>query len=128
MAGRIHFTGPLSYDQVPNLLAAADAFVTASVSEVHPLTVIEALAAGLPVVGIHSPGVSDTIRHAWNGLLAQDTQPQNLTAQITELCRSAEARAKLAAAARQSAQDYAIERTAGLLLDEYRNVIEARRA
>lgn len=128
VAGRVHFTGPLSYNQVPNLLAAGDAFVTASVSEVHPLTVIEALAAGLPVVGIHSPGISDTIRHGWNGLLAHDTQTQSLAAQITELCRSAEARATLSAAARQSAQDYAIERTAGLLLDEYRAVIEARRA
>ncbi len=128
VAGRIHFTGPLSYDQVSNLLAAADAFVTASVSEVHPLTVIEALAAGLPVVGIHSPGVSDTIRHGWNGLLAGDTQPKNLTAQIIEICRSDEARANLSAAARQSAQEYAIERTAGLLLDEYRSVIAARRA
>jgi glycosyltransferase involved in cell wall biosynthesis len=48
-AANIHFLGRVSYDQVPPYLAMCDAFVTPSVSEVHPLSVIESMAAGLPV-------------------------------------------------------------------------------
>ena len=43
----VRFLGAIPYDQLPRYLAMADAFVTASVTEVHPLTVIEAMAAGL---------------------------------------------------------------------------------
>ncbi|MCB0034228.1 MAG: glycosyltransferase, partial [Anaerolineales bacterium] len=65
----ILFAGAIPYDEVGNYLAAADLFVTASVSEVHPLTVIEAMAAGLPIAGREAPGVSDSVTAAHSGLL-----------------------------------------------------------
>jgi glycosyltransferase involved in cell wall biosynthesis len=65
----VHFVGPLPYDQVAGYLAAADFFVTASVSEVHPLTVIEAMASGLPVAAIASPGIADTVEHGATGMV-----------------------------------------------------------
>ncbi len=49
---QVVFTGMVPHEQLPGYLSAGDAFVTASVSEVHPLSVIEALACGLPVLGI----------------------------------------------------------------------------
>ena len=57
---------------MPNYLAAADIYVSASVTEVHPLTVIEAIAAGLPVAASRSPGIIDTIEPGVSGLLATD--------------------------------------------------------
>ena len=48
---RVRFMGNVPFDEVGDWLAAADAFVTASTSEVHPLTVIEAMAAGKPKIG-----------------------------------------------------------------------------
>ncbi|NTU72084.1 MAG: glycosyltransferase family 4 protein, partial [Coriobacteriia bacterium] len=61
VAERAHFTGMVPYDSVPDYEASADAFVTGSVSEVHPLVVLEAMAAGLPVVAVSSPGIADTV-------------------------------------------------------------------
>ena len=49
-----------------------DFFVSASVSEVHPLSFMEAAAAGLPLIGIRSPGVCDIVRHRHCGLLADN--------------------------------------------------------
>lgn len=69
---QIIFTGAIPYDEVGNYLAAADLFVTASVSEVHPLTVIEAMAAGLPIVGREAPGISDSVTEGHSGLLVGD--------------------------------------------------------
>ncbi len=65
----VHFTGLIPYDQLPGYLAMCDVFVTASVTEVHPLSVIEAMAACLPVLGIHSPGVGDTVEDRATGFL-----------------------------------------------------------
>jgi 1,2-diacylglycerol 3-alpha-glucosyltransferase len=126
IAERIHITGALPYADIPDLLAAGDVFVTASVSEVHPLTVIEALAAGMPVVGIHSPGVSDTIRSGVNGLLAENNL-ESFSACLKQLALSPETRAAMSQGARESAQEYAIQRTAGLLLDLYQRVLAERR-
>ena len=66
---RVRFTGFIPYEKIPSYLAMCDAFVTASVTEVHPLSVIEGMAAGLPVIGINSPGVGDTIEDGKTGFL-----------------------------------------------------------
>lgn len=58
--------------EVPIHLPAGDFFVTASVTETYPLVLIEAMAAGLPAVGVDSPGVGEIISHEVNGLLAGD--------------------------------------------------------
>ena len=65
---------------MPGYLAMCDAFVTASVTEVHPLSVIEAMAASLPVMGIHSPGVGDTVEDGITGFLV-DGKPSRLHCQ-----------------------------------------------
>ncbi len=69
---RVTFTGKVPYRLLPDYLAISDFFVSASVSEVHPFTLIEAAAAGLPALGIHSPGVSDIIQNDQTGLIAED--------------------------------------------------------
>ncbi len=67
--GRVGFAGLIDYAELPRYLAMADAFVTASVTEVHPLSVIEAMASGLPVLGIVSPGIEDTVEDGQTGYL-----------------------------------------------------------
>jgi 1,2-diacylglycerol 3-alpha-glucosyltransferase len=64
-------------------LAAADLFATASITEVHPLTVIEAMAAGLPVAGVSSPGIVDTVEHGRTGFLS--SRPAGLSAALVAL-------------------------------------------
>jgi len=63
----VFFAGGVPYERVPAFLHAADAFVTASTSEVLPMSLLEALAAGLPLVAAHSPAARDIIRDGVNG-------------------------------------------------------------
>lgn len=57
-------------DDIPNLLGAADGFVLTSLTEGTPNAIIEAMAAGVPVVATRAGGVQDLICHQETGLLA----------------------------------------------------------
>jgi glycosyltransferase involved in cell wall biosynthesis len=126
LADKVHFTGLVAYDQLPGYLAAADAFITASVTEVHPLTVIEAMAAGLPVIGIHSPGISDTVEHECSGLLAKDED--ELPDHILRIVRDPAGRRQMAECARRMAEVYSIQRNAQAILTHYETLVAQRDA
>lgn len=123
---RIRFTGLVSYENLPAYLAMCDAFITASVTEVHPLSVIEGMASGLPVMGIRSPGVSDTVEDGKTGFLATEDLAA-FTAKLTRLCLDAGLRKQMGDAARQASTRYAIERTTKLMLEQYERLVYASR-
>lgn len=127
LTNSVRFTGLVPYADMPRYLAAADAFVTASVTEVHPLSVIESMAAGLPVVGIHSPGVGDTVVDGVSGLLAHQEDLAVFTAMLVRMVTEVDNRKRMGEQARLAAQSYAIERTAQILLDRYEQLLQTAR-
>jgi glycosyltransferase involved in cell wall biosynthesis len=118
MNDRVKFVGKVPYAQIPDYVALADAFVTASETEVHPLSLIEALAAGRPALGIQSPGVGDTIVDGDNGLLS-GPDIAAFTAKLMVLATETDARQRMAARARETALAYDINHTAREVLAEY---------
>ena len=113
--------------RVPGLLAACDAFVTASVSEVHPLSVIEAMAAGLPVVGIEGPGVGDTVHDGVDGFLST-YDSASFSAKLTRLVLDDGLRRRMAEAAARTAQAYDIDRTSAAVEGHYRSLLTRPRS
>ncbi len=125
IADRVRFTGLIPYDQLPSYLAMADGFVTASVTEVHPLSVIEAMAAGLPVVGIQSPGVGDTIVDGETGFLARDEDLAAYTAKLVRMVTDQEKRIEMGKQAKLAVEKYSIDRTVIEILEYYRKVLQS---
>lgn len=123
LSQRVRFTGRIAYDQLPAYLAMCDIFVTASVTEVHPLSVIEAMGAGLPVMGIQSVGVGDTVQDKITGYLSTNDLTA-FTAKLTLLCIDPLRRAQMGDAARKASSAYAVERTTDILLKRYENLVE----
>ena len=122
---RIHFTGPTGYETVANYLAAADAFVTASESEVHPLTVIEAMAAGLPVIAPASPGIVDTVVSGKSGLLTN--RPEGgLAAAMVGLALNDARREKMQATALEESERFDMDQTIDKTLHLYHRLRESR--
>lgn len=121
---RVRFTGLIPYSEMPRYLAAAHAFVTASVTEVHPLSVIEAMATGLPILGIASPGVSDTVEDGTTGLIAAGQDLLVYTALMVRLVAETDLRQRMGKEARKAASAYSIERTSQLLQEKYEELIE----
>lgn len=124
LQGKVHFTGLVPYADLPQYLAAGDAFVTASVTEVHPLSVIEAMASGLPVLGIRSPGVGDIVTDGVDGFLTPEEDLAAFTARLARLATRTVERQTLGRAARLAAQEYAIERTSSMMIERYDSVIQ----
>jgi len=123
VAGFIVFTGRVPYEQVPDYLALADVFVTASVIEVQPLSIIEGLAAGLPAVAIASDAVADTLMDGGNSLLAA-YNGQDFAVRWVRLLSDDDLRARLSVNARVSSQQYDIHHTAARMTALYEEVVE----
>jgi glycosyltransferase involved in cell wall biosynthesis len=90
----IHFEGPYDNRQVGALLAGLDVVVTPSIwFENAPLTVQEAMMAGLPVVASDLGGMKELVRDGVNGLLFRPRDPSDLRAALQrfvddpDLCR-----------------------------------------
>ncbi|HJR74843.1 MAG TPA: glycosyltransferase family 4 protein [Luteimonas sp.] len=66
---RLVFSGAVPPQEVLELLADADVFVLTSRSEGRPNVVLEALAAGVPVISTDLPGVRGLVEHGVNGWL-----------------------------------------------------------
>lgn len=119
----VRLIGKIPYDQLPAYLAMCDIFVTASVTEVHPLSVIEAMGAGLPIMGIESVGVGDTVEDGKTGFLATHDLPA-FTAKLTRLCLDLDLRKQMSRSAREASSAYAIERTTALMLEHYEKLVK----
>ncbi len=77
-SGKVIFTGPVAFREVPNYYAMADLFVSASQSETQGLTYIEALAAGLPILVRDDPCLKDVVQEGYNGYYFSDQASFNL--------------------------------------------------
>ena len=117
----VQFTGVVPFEMVPNYLAAADFFTTASVSEVHPLTVIEALAVGLPVAAVSSPGIVDTVVPGTTGYLVHSSE--GLAAAMVGLASSAAVRDQMGAAAKDASRKYDIRETVAQTVALYEQML-----
>jgi glycosyltransferase involved in cell wall biosynthesis len=100
---RVFFLG--RREDVPALLGAADVFALASLWEGNPLSLMEAMAAGLPVIATTVGGVPELVQHGWHGLLCPPGDIQTLTSALLEIAQDAAARRKMGFAARQRAHE-----------------------
>lgn len=90
---------------VARLLPAADVFLLTSISEGIPLTVIEAMAANLPVVSTGVGGVGEIVVDGETGLLAPSGDDSALADHILNLAADAPRRQRMGQAGRQRANN-----------------------
>lgn len=121
ISDRVRFTGSVPYANMPEYMGAGDFFVSASLSEVHPLTFIEAAAANLPALGIRSPGVADIIKDGETGLLAENND-LSFGLRFLRLAQDAELRQRLGKEAGGFARKLSVETNARRLLELYREL------
>jgi glycosyltransferase involved in cell wall biosynthesis len=102
LAGRVRLTG--ERDDVPAQLADADVFVLSSESEGLPVSVLEAMAAGLPVVASAVGGLAELVVDGETGLLVPSGDADELAAALGRLVADRELRRRMGSAGRERAE------------------------
>ncbi len=103
----IVLTGQVPPEEIPVYMAAADIFVLPSLSEGVPNVLLEAMAAGLPVVATDVGGVPELIADGENGLLVKPGNSEQLAAKLLALLKDDALRERMALRNRREAKKYA---------------------
>ena len=111
IASRVHFLGNRS--DIPEMLAACDVFSLASSQEANPLCVMEAMAAGLPVVCTRVGGVPELVGSRLHGLLVEPGDAAGLAHAMSAMMADSVLRAACACrAAERAVNEFDVPRMA----------------
>ena len=124
---RVRFLGPQPRQRVLELFRAADAVVLSSSWENFPHAVVEALAAGTPVLATAIGGVAEVVHDGENGLLVPAGDAEALAGAVRRYFADGALRERLHAAAAPSVAEYAPERIFGLLEETLLRVAHTRK-
>lgn len=105
IADRFDFIGEIAPELMPLFLADADVFTLTSRSEGRPNVVIEALAAGLPVVSSALPGIDGLVKHGENGWVVEIGDIAGFAFALDEAFANPNERTRRAAFARERMRD-----------------------
>ena len=97
----IRFVGKVDPERMPALYGEADIFLNASVVDNQPVSILEALSAGLPVVSTRAGDIPFMVRHGETGLLVPPSDPQALADAVAVLWRDPDRARHMARQARR---------------------------
>jgi len=105
---------------VANLLRCSDMVVLCSETESAPLTLLEGLSSGLPVVATSVGGIPEIVEDGVNGFLVQPKCPEEIAEKILQLNADKDLRMRLGESARETVLErYTAERVVGQYLEIY---------
>jgi glycosyltransferase involved in cell wall biosynthesis len=113
-------------EQVATFFDAFDVFILPSANEGTPVTAIEALAAGKPVVATRVGGIPDVVRDGEDGFLVVPGDVDALADRLAQLATDEKLRARMGEAARTRVRErYSVERLVDDVDRLYRSLLEA---
>lgn len=119
LGDRLTWEGPVDSEGASDWLADADIYVLPSVNEPYPMSVLEAMSSGLPVVITQSCGLAETVRRSGSGLVVGEDQ-RSLEDGLAALLSDPQRRTDMGrCAARTIEREYAMSTVVRGLLEAY---------
>lgn len=106
LAGSVRFVGRVEPAAMPRIYDDADIFVNSSVVDNQPLSVLEAFAAGLPVVSTPTGELAAMVREGDTGSIVPAENPKAMAAAIARLLAEADGALAMARRARAEVEKY----------------------
>ncbi len=122
---KTNFVGYLQGLELAAAFASADAFVFPSRTETLGLVLLEAMAAGCPVVAARSGGIPDIVTDGVNGYLFEPDDPNGAITATKSLLEATQIREELRLNARHEAEQWGWAAATNQLQNYYRRVLEA---
>jgi glycosyltransferase involved in cell wall biosynthesis len=116
----VRFVGAVAPQRMPALLADSDIFLNASVVDNQPVSILEAFAAGLPVVSTPTGDIPAMVRHDETGVIVPPLDAAAMAEAVLVLLRNPERATRLARAARHEIERY----TWAAVADQWASVYE----
>ena len=120
----VKFLGRVSDEEMVMAQHAADIFVLPSLAELEGMVVLEAMAAGKPIVIANSPESASTYFVDGNGLLFEPRDHRDLATQVIRLVNDSELRSEMSARSLQMSKDYDINESVRRLEELYYSLLE----
>jgi phosphatidylinositol alpha-mannosyltransferase len=125
---RVVMLGNVAHDELPPYHAACEVFAgSARRNESFGIVLVEAMAAGLPVVASDIPGYREVVRDGVEGLLVPPSDPVALAAALREVLDDPALAARLGAAGRERARSYSWDTVAAEVEARYADALSAGR-
>lgn len=125
LTSEVRLVGSVPVQDIPDYLNLALLFVFTSVSETQGMVVLEAMAAGLPVVAVNASGVDAFVQNQRTGILTEEDL-EKWTDAVHALLVNRSERQKLARAAFEEAQHHSVERFSSEIAKIYATAIGAK--
>ena len=114
---RVHLIGPMALDRLLPLYRDYDIFVLPTrPGEGIPRVLLEAMAAGLPIVTTRVAGITSLVAHEENGLLIDDGSQEQLLAAVRRLVETPALRQRLIQGGYATARAHTLERQAAQVM------------
>jgi len=127
ISDRISFLGDRK--DVPNLLSQAQIFILSTHYEGLPISILEAMRAGLPVVATRVNGIPEEVIHEKTGLLVTRNDVKDLASALEKVIQSSDMRQRMGEAGREKfLQEFTLERMLVETEAVYKQVIENKNA
>lgn len=122
VGNKMHLLG-LQHDVAP-LFASSDIFLLPSRVEGFPISIMEAMATGLPVVASNVGGIPDLVRHGEDGFLHDPQDVEGMAHSVAALLADAGLRTRLGAGARQRVlQEFSLRKMGDRILQRYQEML-----
>lgn len=115
----VHFTGRVENEHMPELYRSADVMINPSLADNMPISVLEALASGVPIVSTDVGGVPFLVEHEKTALLVPPRDPKRMAEAMLRLLHDKQLQERLAQAGLDHARLFAWESVRGKLFSEY---------
>lgn len=127
MCDRVSIIPFVNREDILAVYAAHDVYVFPSLVEGMPLTLLEAMATGMPVVTTNTCGMADVVEDQVNGLLVPAADARKLAGGIERLCQSTDLRRRLGVAGQETMRRYTWEQVTKQLEDVFALALEKTR-
>jgi len=121
LEGNVIFLGEIDRSLLPEIYKSVHLFITPSMSEVMPISILEAMASGIPIIAFKKSGLEEIVIDRKTGFILEDN-PKKIAGKIKNLFSNKTRLYKLSLNTHKYALNFSAENTAKKLVDIYKKV------